>query len=292
MSFPAVFGTVFLAMTCVVVGDTAGKLLTGGGVAPGFVAWSRFALGLAVLAPVLGVRRAEWRALADPRLWLRAALIAGGIASILTALRTEPIADAFGALFVGPLVAYALSALLLGERVTAARTALVLLGFAGVLLVVRPGFGMGPGMPFAVLAGVLYGGYLTATRWLAGGFRPGFLLLSQLAIGAALLAPVGVGAVPSGGAALWALVLVSALGSAAGNYLIVRVSRQAEASVVAPLIYTQLISAAAIGLAVFGTWPDAVTLAGLTLILVSGLASLHLARPAPAPARPVPRPGA
>ena len=290
LSFPAVFGLVFLAMTFVVIGDTAGKLLAEDGVAPGFVAWSRFALGLAILAPVLGVRRAEWRLLRDPRLWLRAALIAGGIASILTALRTEPIADAFGALFVGPLVAYALSALLLGERVTTARTLLVLFGFAGVLLVVRPGFGMGPGMPFAILAGVLYGGYLTATRWLAGAFRPGFLLLSQLLVGAILLAPLGAGAIPSGGLSLWLLVLVSALGSAAGNYLIVRVSQQAESSLVAPLIYTQLISATAIGLIVFGTWPDAVTLTGLGLILASGLASLRLAgtraEPARAPARP------
>ncbi len=274
----ATFLAVFAAVSLVVVGDTAGKWLTGGGVSPLFVAWSRFAIAAAILAPVLRVRRGEWAMMADWRVVLRAALIAGGIACILTALRTEPIGAVFGAFFVGPAVSYALSVWLLGERWSLARAALLACGFAGVLVVVRPGGEVGPSIAFAILAGALYGGYLAATRWLSPSFRSGALLMSQLMIGALLLTPTALPAVPTLPPALWALVAISALSSAMGNYVLVRVSRTVPASVVAPLIYTQLISATAAGGLVFGDWPDAITLAGLALILVSGLASLRLAR--------------
>ena len=272
------FVLVFLAVSLIVIGDTAGKLLAGQGVEPRFTAWSRFALAALILAPIVGIRGAEWRALADWRLWLRAGLISGGILSILTALRTAPISDAYGAFYVGPVVAFALAASLLKERVTPARAALVLTGFAGVMLIVRPGLAPAPGVGFALASGVFYGGYLAATRWLAGAYRPGFLLLSQLLVGALLLAPIGAGAVPAGaGPGVWALVAVSALGSAAGNYLLVRVSRTVPASVVAPLVYTQLVSATLAGILVFGDWPTPLTLAGLAVILASGLATIRLA---------------
>lgn len=268
---------VFFAVSCVVVGDTAGKLLVEGGVAPGFVAWSRFGIAALALLPVLRPAGREWRALLGWRLWLRGALIAGGIISILTALRTAPIADVFGAFFVGPIVSYVLSALLLGERVTLPRTLLLLAGFGGVLLVVRPGFSAPEGIGFALLAGCFYGGYLAATRWLAGAWRPGLLLLSQLVAGAVLLAPVGVALVPADWTPrLVMLIAVSAGGSALGNYVLVRVSRKVPGSVVAPLVYTQLISATVAGLAVFGDWPDPIAFLGLTVILASGLGSLAL----------------
>jgi len=102
---------------------------------------------------------------------------------ILTALKTEEVANVFGAFFVGPLVAYTLSVVLLKEHSSLPRVALLLVGFVGVLLVVKPGFGMTSGLLIAMIAGVLHGSYLVATRWLAGDYRPRFLLWSQLLIG-------------------------------------------------------------------------------------------------------------
>jgi drug/metabolite transporter (DMT)-like permease len=81
---------------------------------------------------------------------------------------------------------------------------------------------------------------------------------------------------PEGSTALYLLILGSALGSASGNYLLVVVNRRAEASLIAPLIYTQLISATAVGLWVFGDTPDPVAMLGLILILLSGIGSLWL----------------
>lgn len=273
-----VLGLVALATTAIVCGDTAGKLLTGAGVQPLFVAWSRFALAALVLAGVLGLRPSNLRSLLDWRLVLRAALIVGGIASILTALRTEPIANVFGAFFVGPIVAYAISALFLGERVSWARTAMLGLGFAGVLLVVRPGGEMGTGMIFALMAGTFYGSYLAATRWLAPVHPSPFLLGSQLVIGAVLLLPAGVVSIPaSADPGIWLLVIVSSLASAFGNYLLVVVNRTTPATVSAPLIYFQLIAATVLGFLVFGDWPEPLALLGLAVIFASGIGGLALA---------------
>lgn len=266
---------VFVAVTFVVIGDTAGKLLTSGGVAPFIVAWSRFALAALVLLPFSGLSMRELPDLTDWRVLLRGAFITGGISCILTALKTEPIANVFGAFFVGPVVSYILAILFLGERPSRTRSLLLAIGFFGVMLVVKPGFGASRGMMFALMAGVCYGSYLVMTRVVAGDYRPRFLLISQLLIGSLILTPIGLSLdLPPLDLWLSVLIAISALGSAIGNYLLVVANRAVEASLIAPLVYTQLISATVLGILVFGDWPDIYTLAGLALIAFSGIASL------------------
>ncbi|PJI86151.1 threonine/homoserine efflux transporter RhtA [Yoonia maricola] len=270
-------GAVVLAMTLIVGGDAAATVLTGAGFPQTFVAWTRFALAACLLAPLCGLGRADLGLFRDWRLYLRAGLIVGGIVSILTALKTEPMANVFAGFFVGPVVSYFLSATLLGERITPLRTCLLMTSFAGVLLVVRPGFGMTTGMGFAILAGCFHGSYLVATRWLAGEFRPRFLLFSQLIIGAVLLSPFALAEVPAVTLPLFGLITISALGSAGGNLLLVLVNRTTPAGVVAPLIYSQLLAAMIIGWAVFGQWPDGLSLMGLIIIIVAGVSSVWFA---------------
>jgi drug/metabolite transporter (DMT)-like permease len=264
-----------LAMALIPSADAAGKLLGEAGVAPVFTAWSRFALGAVLLLPFV-LHLTPPRLFLDWRVWLRGLLIAGGIVSILTALRTEPIANVFGAFFVGPMVAYLLSVWLLREAFSTTRVALLAVGFMGVILVVKPGFGMTPGLGFAVLAGLFYGAYLTASRWLAELARPRAMLISQLVVGALVLAPLGLPAIPEITPRIGALTLASALGSMLGNLCLILALRMAPATRLAPFVYTQLIAATALGWAVFGVWPDALTLAGLVIVLVSGLATLAL----------------
>jgi len=266
---------VFCAVSFVVLGDTAGKLLTGAGVAPAIVAWSRFFIAALVLVPFVGWKPGDLRSLLRWEVAVRAVLVAGGILSILTALRTEPIANVFGAFFIGPIFSYILAILFLGERPTRAQAVLLVVGLLGVLLVVRPGFGATPGIGFAVLAGLFYGAFLAVTRKVAGAVRPRLLLLSQLCIGAVVLTPVGLAApIPLLDAWTIGLLTLSALASAFGNYLLVLANRIGEASLIAPLVYTQLITATILGVVVFGDFPDAIALCGLVLILCSGLGSL------------------
>jgi drug/metabolite transporter (DMT)-like permease len=270
-------GAVVLAMTLIVCGDAAATLLTGAGFPQTFVAWTRFALAAALLAPLCGLISADLARFKDWRLYLRAVLIVCGIVSILTALKTEPMANVFAGFFVGPVVSYFLSAALLGERITPLRTFLLLISFAGVLLVVRPGFGMTAGMGFAILAGCFHGSYLVATRWLAGEFRPRFLLFSQLLIGAILLSPFALAPLPEITLPIFGLITISALGSAGGNLLLVLVNRTTPAGVVAPLIYSQLLAAMIVGWAVFGQWPDGLSQIGLVIIMVAGVSSVWFA---------------
>lgn len=267
-----------LAMSLIPLGDSAGKALTAAGVAPVFVAWTRFAFGAVMLIPFFSARHFVPSALIDPRMIFRGLLITGGIVSILTALRTEPLPNVFGAFFIGPLISYILSAWLLRERVTAARTALVILGFVGVLLIVRPGFGMTPGIGFALLAGTFYGSFLTASRWLSDAAPPRTLMLSQLLTGAVVLAPFGLSAIPELTLDVSALVLASAAASMAGNLLLIVAYRLAPATRMAPFVYFQIFAATAFGWLFFGDVPDTLTWAGLALITGAGFAALGLRR--------------
>nr|WP_247653873.1 DMT family transporter [Labrenzia sp. PHM005] len=243
------------------------------------MAWSRFAIGALALLPLARFSWCDLIVLKDWRVLLRAVFITGGICSILIALKTEPIANVFGAFFVGPIISYILAIIFLKERPTPLHSLLLGLGFLGVLLVVKPGFGMSTGTLFAILAGIFYGCYLFMTKLLAGAMRASVLLVSQLIIGTLLLTPIGLNSpLPPNDTVLWLLIVASALGSAGGNYLLVVANRMADASLVAPLVYTQLISATLLGILVFGDWPDPIALGGLTLIAMSGLGSLALKR--------------
>ncbi|MCH2078370.1 MAG: DMT family transporter [Rhodobacteraceae bacterium] len=263
-----------VGMALIPLGDTFGKSLTSQGVAPIFVAFTRFAIAALALIPFLP--RGAWRALRDWRLWLRAALIAGGISSILTALSTEPLANVFGAFFIGPIVAYVLSAWLLGEEATWPRSILLILGFIGVLMVVQPGPGMRVGLLFAVLAGVFYGSFLTASKWLVDVAPPLTLLFSQLAIAAMLTAPFGLAYVPEIDGWTATMIASSAFASMGGNLLLIVAFGLAQSTRLAPFVYFQIVAAAVLGWAVFGTLPDMLALAGMGLLIASGFASLAL----------------
>jgi len=267
----------FVAVSLVVFGDTAGKLLTAQGVGPGLVAWSRFALAAVLLFPFVRVSKSDFLMLRDRRVLLRGCFISGGIFSILTALKTEPIANVYGAFFIGPIVSYGIAYLFMGEAVSRSKTLLLLVGFIGVLMVVQPGFGMSSGILFALLAGCCYGSYLVTTRLVAGAFPAPLLLISQLIIGSFVLLPVGISEpLLSLNAESYFLICLSAIFSAAGNYLLVLANRWAEATLIAPLVYSQLISASVAGLVIFGDWPDGLSFVGLSLILISGFGSLLL----------------
>lgn len=282
LRFMTLIPIVFAGLTFIVLGDAAGKALARRGFDPYFTAWMRFALAAVLIAPVARIERGELTAFLDWRIIGRAALICAGICGVLTAVKTEPISNVYGAFFISPVVAYTLSVLLLGEQVTAVRTWLLLLGFAGVMAVVKPGAGVSTGMAFAVMAGVCHGSYLVATRAVAEQFRGLFLMTSQLIIGAVLLAPLALahahGDMPPIGMNEAALLAASAAGSACGNTILVWASSKVPASLIAPLVYLQLVAATAVGYLLFGEWPDWITFVGLMAILASGLLSFAAVR--------------
>lgn len=265
----------FVAMSLIPAGDAAGKIMTSQlGASPVFVAWSRFSIGTLLVLPFLPPRTLDL--LRNWRIWLRAATLAGGITCIQTALKTADIGTVFAAFFVGPIFSYVLAVIFLRETVTPLRTALILLGFAGVLLVVRPGTDTDPGLFWALAAGLFYGAFLTLSRWLSHLAPPMSLTFSQLFIAGLLLTPLGLMHLPDMSSQMATLTLASATFSMLGNLLLLFAYRLAPATRLAPLIYLQLIAAVALGWTVFGDLPDGFTWAGLALIIGAGLVSARL----------------
>lgn len=264
----------FVAMSLIPAGDAAGKLLSSQlGVAPIFVAWSRFALGTLLLLPFMPA--GTMLLLRDWRIWVRAALIACGISSIQMSLQSTDIATVFAAFFIAPIFSFALAATFLKEPVSSLRSILILIGFFGVLLVVRPSTAEA-GVLWAVAAGLFYGGFLTLTRALSHLGSPLSLTFSQLFIAGILLTPISISHLPQATLPIAGLTLASALFSMLGNLLLLYTYRIAPATKLAPLVYFQLVAAVALGWAIFADFPDAYTWAGLAVIIVAGLASARI----------------
>jgi len=212
-----------IAMSVIPAGDAASKILTSElGVAPTYVVWTRFLIGgLLILPFTWRAGLAVWR---DWRVWFRALIIGLGISCITRALQLAPLADVFGAFFIGPLISFVLSVWLLKERVRAVQAVLVVLGFVGVLLIVRPGFEASAGLGWAVLAGCSYGAFLTASRWLAGSVALGGLMITQMVGPALMVTPFVMGQFPEFTPQIAKLTLMSAMGSMVGNMLMLRCS--------------------------------------------------------------------
>jgi len=269
---------ILLGMSLIPLGDTAGKLMTQQGVSPIFITWSRVLIGALFILPFSGIKLDEFKFFLNWRIILRAMLHVGAVTCIMISIKTEALANVFGAFFIGPIFSYFLAALLLKEKISKFRSVLLFIGFFGSLLVIKPGFGMTSGMAFAVLSGCFYGGMLVANRWLTGTYRSRFILLSSLIIGAIVQTPFVIDAMPTLSLNISLLVLLSAIASAIGNLLILEGNRRLPASVVAPFVYTQLIAATFFGYVVFNDLPDTLSFVGLVILLLSGFASFSISK--------------
>ena len=190
------------------------------------------------------------------------------------ALALTPLSVTSAILQATPLVVVAGAALLFGEKVGARRWALTALGFAGVLVILRPGLQGFDALSLLAVVGLL--GF--AGRDLATRAAPPALSNAQLGVaGFAVLALSGLVILGfQGGPALpAALPFAKALGATAfgilGYSYLTRAMRTGEVSVVTPFRYTRLLFALILGVAVFGERPDLATLIGSAMIVICGI---------------------
>jgi len=203
---------------------------------------------------------------------VRGALLVCSLSALFISLRYLPLAVATTVSFAAPLIIAALSGPILGERVGARRWLAVLVGSAGVLLVIRPGTNVFHWASLLTLLGAFFFALFNiATRALGGFDRPLTTVLYTFVVSTALvsLAMPFVWVTPS--AAQWSLFAVSGLLGFAAHFSIARSLTLTDVSAVAPLHYVRLLWAIGIGLVAFGHVPDAWTLAGSVLIIASGL---------------------
>ena len=210
---------------------------------------------------------------ASPRLQvLRGALAAAGMFLFVAGLARLPLADSVAILFAGPLFSFVLAVLLLGERVDFRSSLAVLVGFAGVLVMLRPGT---PHFTWALLlplGGALCGGLKEViTRHLSRRDPSSSTYLAGTAIVCmAALASIAFGWRLPDGRQLLLLGLAGVLVGFA-EYFMIEAFRHAEVTLVAPFIYTSMIWAVLFGFLIFGTVPGLAVVAGATLIIGSGL---------------------
>ena len=264
----------FVAMSMIPLGDTAGKLLSNFyGVSPVFIAWARFMTGALCLMPFIYHDREFLRLLMDKRIIARGLMVVGTITSILYSFTTVPITTGFSILFIAPLISYFLSVLFLKETVTVLRTILVIGGFIGVLMVAQPSAHADPNLIFAVMAGCFYGIFLTMSRAFVHLGSTVQLTSSQMVIGSIVLMPAAFLHWPDFTLTISGLVVMSGVASLMGNILLMIAYGMAPATRLAPFVYFQIVAATILGLLVFGYWPNLLACFGMIMVIGCGILS-------------------
>ena len=263
-----------LAMAILPVIDVLAKFLGQAGLPIVIVVWARAVFGSLATLP-FALRDAGPAALRpkQPLLHLaRAVLLFAATFSFFVALKSLPIADALAIFFVNPLVVTLLSALVLGEQVGPRRWAAVAVGFIGTLVIIRPGFAeVNAGTLFALAAGFMLGSYFVLTRAMAGRASAAVLTFQTNAIGAALLTALLPLVWHAPAPQQWLMLVGIGVIATLGHLLITRAYEQAEASLLAPFAFTEIVMATLLGWWFFGDWPDAWTLAGVTILIASAV---------------------
>jgi drug/metabolite transporter (DMT)-like permease len=175
--------------------------------------------------------------------------------------------------FMVPILVALASAPLLGEKLDARRWAAILVGFAGVLVIVRPGSeSFHPAMLLSVANAVLYAAFNLMTRKLAAYDAPETIQFLPAVVASVVLAPFALAFWQSPpGWFEWLLLILMGVFGGTGHYLLAMAHRYAPASTLAPFLYQQILYMALFGYLVFGSVPDAAVWAGAAIVIASGL---------------------
>ena len=251
--------------------------------------WARyvvqFVLMLLTVAPAMG---REILVTERPALMLFRALM-----QVLTALFVQlalkymPLAETTALVFMSPLLVALLAGAILGERQQSHNWYAIAAGFLGVLLIAKPsGANLGIGVVYALAAALCNAFYQLMTRKLSTSEPPMrqlfYLTLVGVVVMSCVLPEYWTGEPP---ALVDAVLLVSAAFCVAvGHFLFIRASKETPASTLSALLYSKLIWAVMLGLAIFKQLPDILSVVGMLVIGASGLYLVLCKSPAPAAA--------
>lgn len=207
---------------------------------------------------------------------LRTCLATGAMFGFFYGLSKMPLVNALTIAFTAPLMVTAMSVPFLGEHVGWRRWIAVIVGFAGVVVVLRPGSGMFTLEAVAlIIAALCYAGLAVTARKLAGtesSFSLAVYVVSGPLLISAFLIPGHYTAPTPGG---WLFFLLAGLCSALAWVGIIGGYRRAPPSILAPFEYTALIGAAAAGYWIWNEIPDRWVITGGVIIIGSGLYIVH-----------------
>jgi drug/metabolite transporter (DMT)-like permease len=250
------------------------------------VVWARYVGQMVVVTPIAWHRGGGgfWRTRHLRIQLARSLCLVVATACFFGALRFLPLAEASAITFLAPMFAIFLSMPVLGERPTRARWIASIVGFAGILVLVRPGAAaFHPAAALLVVAALSNALYQLLTRRLPNDTPYTTLFYSALVGTAFLSLALPVADLPAEVSARdAAFLLVLGVLAGLGHWLLIGAFLAAPASLVAPFTYLQMIWATAYGYAVFGQLPDGLSALGMAIIVASGVGLvLHERRMAP-----------
>ena len=222
-------------------------------------------------------QRSIWiRGALHPAVLLRALGEMVGSLAYITAIASVPLPTVSAVLQAMPLAVTLGAALFMGETVGWRRWTAIMVGFAGVLLVIRPGMeGFQPAALWVLITVLGLALRDLAARAIPAEYNDAQVsawgLVAVTLLGALMMAYEGRVVVPSGQQSLWLIAMVAV--GVVGYWAITGASRTGEVSVVAPFRYSRLVFAIIIGWLVFDEAADVITLSGAALIIASGLYS-------------------
>jgi drug/metabolite transporter (DMT)-like permease len=267
-------GLMCLAVACLTCIDAIAKYLNGY-MDTLEVVWARytsaFVLALAVSNPLtrpglLVTRRPMLQV-------LRSVLMVAGTLLNVLALRYLQMDQTLSILFSTPFLVAAMAGPLLGEWIGWRHWLAISVGFLGVLLVIRPGYGgLHPAAFLSVATAICYAVYGIITRLLSRSDSNETQLFYGNAIGClALSSVVWLAWTTPQSLTIVALMVVTGVFGSTGHYLLIAAHRLAPPAVITPYMYTQLVWGITLGYLVFGQLPSAWTLAGAGVVIASGL---------------------
>lgn len=239
------------------------------------VVWARFLGHLLWMTLFFGPRlgAALYRTVHLNSQLVRSIIFLASNALFIAALPHVGLATASAVMFTTPLIVVALSAPVLRERIGAWRWSAVAVGFAGALVIIRPGTRLFEPAALLVLGSACcFALYQLWTRRLATHERPETMIVYTALAGAVvttLIVP-WIALAPQSAFDYAAFSVLGLLGGIA-QYCIIRALQRAPASVISPIGYAELLSATLFGYAIFGDIPDRYTWFGAALIIASGL---------------------
>ena len=245
------------------------------------IAWIRFLVFALIMSPAM-LSGSRLYALDTRRPGLQVmrgvALLASSL-FFISGLRFLPIAEASATGFVSPLFVTALSIVFLGESVGIRRWIATAVGLIGVLVILRPGTSaFHPAAFFPIVSALAWAGTLIMTRMMSGREHALTTMTYSSIVGVCVLCALVpfVWVTPS-----WhdiAFGIFIGVASTAGQWIVVLAFRYADASVLAPFSYTQLLWVSILGFIIFGELPDIWTVTGAAFIVGSGLYTAHRER--------------
>ena len=265
-------GLMMLAMVLVPVLDLFAKLLSVD-YAVIQVTWARFVFHGLWLLPLLAWKGVVWWRIPKQPMYqmLRSVMLTITTVSFFYAIKDNPIPTALTLLFVSPLIVAIVAPIWLGESFDTPRGIAVVLGFVGVVVVLRPtADSFSPTILWALVAGVGYAFYIMFTRKLSASGPP-LLTLFYTAIGGVIVLTPLVGSVwttPD----LKGVAMMASMGlfAAMGHFLIIMACEYATASQLSPFNYFEIVAATAISYFAFDFFPDMYVWVGIAIICTSG----------------------